>query len=215
MPTPILQDLLACGAVAVLRLDHPDLALKAIDALRAGGVRAVEVTLTTPGALALVETLARREGTDLHIGVGSVLDEGAARRAIAAGAQFVVSPVFKPAIVDEARRHLCLAIPGAFTPTEIQQATEAGAEIIKVFPAEVLGMGFLRSVLAPMPHLRLMPTGGVTPANAGDWLRAGACVVGVGSALIDPHALAAGDFQRLTDNARCLCQSIAEARNTS
>lgn len=212
MPTLILEDLRACGAVAVVRLGRADQALRAIEAVRAGGVTAIEVTLTTPGALALVETLARQGDHTVQLGVGSVLDATAARQSIEAGAQFVVSPVLSPAVIAETRRLGGLAIAGAFTPTEIHEATAAGAAIVKVFPAEVLGMGFFRAVLAPMPHLRLMPTGGVTPQNAGDWLRAGACAVGVGSALLDPQALEAGDYRRLTENARLLCQRIAEAR---
>ena len=208
----VVQRIIAIGAVAVLRLRDDRSAAKAIAAAHAGGISAIEVTLTTPNALGIIESAAREWGDEVVLGVGSVLDAAAAVRAIEAGARYVVSPVFRPDVVAAARRHGVAVMPGAFSPTEIIQAHESGADLVKVSPSEVLGPAFIRGVLAPMPFLRLMPTGGVTPANAGEWIRAGALAVGVGSALIDPALVAAGDFDAITERARRLSRSVSEAR---
>jgi 2-dehydro-3-deoxyphosphogluconate aldolase/(4S)-4-hydroxy-2-oxoglutarate aldolase len=170
--------------------------------------------MTTPDALAVIEELARWMGDELLVGAGSVLGADAARRAVDAGAEYVVSPVFRQAVVDEAHRLGVPAMPGAFTPTEILHAHEAGADLVKVFPSDALGPSFIKGVLAPMPFLRLMPTGGVTPDNVGEWLRAGAHAVGLGSALVDPKLVAAGDLAALTDRARRVTAQVAEARAT-
>ena len=210
--TAIVEDLIARGAVAVVRLKEADQAIRAIEACRAGGVSAVEVTVTTPGALELIAQVARTMADDVLVGVGSVLDPDTARRAVDAGARYVVSPVFQGEVVAEAHRLGVPALPGAFTPTEIFRAHEAGADVVKVFPSEALGPAFVRGVLAPMPFLRLMPTGGVTPDNAGEWVRAGVFAVGLGSALVDPRLVAAGDFAALTARARRLVENVAAAR---
>ncbi len=207
-----LSRFLRAGAVAVVRLDAGDVLRPVVAALRDGGVRAVEITMTAPEPLRLIREAARVFGDEILLGVGSVLTPEAAAEAVAAGARFVVSPIFKPEIVAAAHAAGVPAMPGAFTPTEIQTAHEAGADVVKVFPAGVVGRGFFRAVRAPMPHLRLMPTGGVTLDNAGEWLRAGACAVGVGSALLDRQAIAEGRFEVLTENARRLMTSIDAAR---
>jgi 2-dehydro-3-deoxyphosphogluconate aldolase/(4S)-4-hydroxy-2-oxoglutarate aldolase len=204
--------LCAEGAVAVIRMRSADVALRAIRALHDGGVSALEITLTTPGALGLIERTSRELGDAVLVGVGSVLDARSARRAVEAGARYVVSPVFNPEVVEEAHRQGVPAIPGAFTPTEILRAHEAGADLVKVFPADTLGPAFLKGVLGPMPFLRLIPTGGVTPYNVGDWLHAGAVAVGLGSALADPKLAEAGDFAALTDRARTVSRGVAMAR---
>ena len=209
-----VDQLVSHGAVAVVRLPAARLVRDAVQALHAGGVRAVELTMTTPDALTVIEELARWMGDELLVGAGSVLGADAARRAVDAGAEYVVSPVFHQAVVDEAHRQGVPAMPGAFTPTEIFTAHAAGADLVKVFPADSLGPAFIKGVLAPMPFLRLMPTGGVTPANAGDWLRAGAHAVGLGSALVDPKLVAAGDFATLTARARQVTEQVAQARAT-
>lgn len=208
----ILQSVLASGAVAVVRMADAGRLVRVAEAIAEGGVTAIEITMTTPNALAVIEDVARDLGDSVTVGVGSVLDAETARRAVDAGARYVVSPVFKPEIIDESHRLGVPAMPGCFTPTEILAATEAGADTVKVFPADVLGIPFFKGVLAPMPHLRLMPTGGVSLTNAGDWLRAGAVAVGVGSALLDKQALADGDFATLTQNARTLRQSVESGR---
>lgn len=208
----ILDAVLASGAVAVVRMADAGRLVRVAEAIASGGVTAIEVTMTTPNALQVIEDVSREMGDDVIVGVGSVLDAKTARRAVDAGARYVVSPVFKREIVDESHRLGVPVMPGCFTPTEILTATEAGADVVKVFPADVLGMAFFKGVLAPMPHLRLMPTGGVSLTNAGDWVRAGAVAVGVGSALLDKQAIASGDWATLTDRARTLRQSVEEGR---
>lgn len=201
------------GAVAVVRLPDADRLARVALALREGGLNALEITLTTPNAFGIIAQLAGELGDEALIGAGSVLDADNAQRAIDAGASYVVSPVFRPDVVRATHEAGAAAIPGAFTPTEALAATNAGADIVKVFPADVVGIPFFKAVLAPMPALRLMPTGGVTPSNAGDWIRAGAVAVGVGSALLDKAAIANDDMHTLTRNARTLKQSIADARS--
>lgn len=208
----LTRAIVEAGAVAVLRMSDGARGARVIDAICAGGIRAVEVTVTVPGAIDLIADAARRLGDDLLLGVGSVLDAETARRAVDAGARYVVSPVLDPAVVAEAHRLDVPALPGAFTPTEALAAHRAGADIVKIFPAEVVGMGFLKGVLAPMPFLRLMPTGGVTPENVGDWLRAGAVAVGVGSALLDPALIAADRYAALTERARRMADGVRAAR---
>ncbi|MFQ5709349.1 MAG: bifunctional 4-hydroxy-2-oxoglutarate aldolase/2-dehydro-3-deoxy-phosphogluconate aldolase [bacterium] len=208
----ILQTIISNGAIAVIRMSDSDKLRKVAEAVYAGGISAIEITMTTPNALKVIEETAHAMGDSIQLGVGSVLDAETARLAIDAGAQFVVSPVSKPEIIQMAHRYDLPAMPGAFTPTEILLAHEQGADIVKVFPADVVGMAFFRAIKAPMPHLQLMPTGGVTLTNAGDWLKAGACAVGVGSALLDKKAIAEGNYSVLTENAKRLCQSIAAGR---
>lgn len=203
-------------AVAVVRTDSPDALVELARALREGGVTCIEITMTVPNALDAIRLVAQELGRDAEapsvlVGAGSVLDAGAAEAAVEAGARYVVSPVFKREVVEAAHANDAAAMPGCFTPTEILAATEAGADVVKVFPADVLGMPFFKGVLAPMPHLRLMPTGGVSLTNAGEWLRAGAVAVGVGSALLDKRAVAAGDWAALTENARRLRAAVDAA----
>ena len=208
----IVDDLVARGAVAVVRLPDAERALAVVDALAAGGVTAIELTLTTPGALDLIAALRKAGGDALLVGAGSVLDADTARRAVEAGATYVVSPVFRAEVVAESHRQGVPAMPGAYTPTEILTAHEAGADVVKVFPADTLGPAYLKGVMAPMPFLRLMPTGGVTPANVGDWLRAGAVAAGLGSALVDAKLVAAGDMSGITARARQTSENVAAAR---
>lgn len=202
----------ALGALAVVRLPRADDVLPVARALHAGGVSVIEVTMTVPGALQAIERLAREAGDDLLVGVGSVLDDDTARRAVEAGARFVVSPVFKPLVMEEAQRQGAAALPGAFTPTEILRAHEAGADLVKVFPSDALGPSFIKGVLAPMPFLKLCPTGGVTPQNAGRWIEAGAAAVGLGSALVDPALVAAGKWEMISSLARQTADAVAAAR---
>ena len=220
----IVQKLIRSGAIAVIRMGDSKKLMRVAEAILKGGVSAIEITMTTPNALKIIEEAAKELGEDAQIGVGSVLDAKTARSAIDAGATYVVSPIFKAEIVQTAHRHDLPGMPGAFSPTEILLAHEAGADglvffnrfyqpdLVKIFPADVVGMDFFKSVLAPIPQLRLMPTGGVTLTNAGDWLKAGACAVGVGSALLDKKAIAEEKYSVLTENARILKESIASAR---
>jgi 2-dehydro-3-deoxyphosphogluconate aldolase/(4S)-4-hydroxy-2-oxoglutarate aldolase len=208
----ITKSLIESAAVAVIRLSDPAKLIKVAEAIHAGGVSAIEITMTVPDAIRVIKEANREIGGYMKVGVGTVLDPETAKKAIDAGAKYVVSPVFKREIIEIAHKNGVPAMPGAFSPTEIQTAYECGADIVKVFPADVVGMAFFKGILAPMPHLRLMPTGGVTLANAGDWLRAGACAVGVGTALLDKEAIASGNYQVLTENARILMDSISKAR---
>jgi 2-dehydro-3-deoxyphosphogluconate aldolase/(4S)-4-hydroxy-2-oxoglutarate aldolase len=143
--------------------------------------------------------------------MGSVLNAADAQRAIDSGADFIVSPVFKTELIQTAHKNDKPSMPGCFSPTEIQTAYEAGADIVKVFPADVLGTTFFKGIKAPLPHLKLMPTGGVTLTNGGDWIRAGACAVGIGSALINNNAVEEENYSLLTENAKILMQSIESA----
>ena len=201
--------------VAVLRLADPDKLRAAIDALAAGGVRIFEVTMTVPGAIKLIDQLARDVPADVIVGAGTVIDVGTARLVVNAGAMFVVSPVYKREVIDACHNSGVAAIPGCFTPTEILDAWEAGADIVKVFPSTALGPAFIKDVRAPLPQLKLMPTGGVSIDNAADWLRAGAVAVGIGSALVDDAAVTAGDFAALTERAERLMASIKSIRLTT
>jgi 2-dehydro-3-deoxyphosphogluconate aldolase/(4S)-4-hydroxy-2-oxoglutarate aldolase len=211
----IVQRITALGALAVVRLPRADDVLPVARALHAGGISAIEVTMTVPDALQAIERLAREGDPELLVGVGSVLDAATVRRATEAGARFIVSPVFRREIVDEAHRHGAAALPGAFTPTEILTAHEAGADLVKVFPSDALGPAFIKGVLGPMPFLRLVPTGGVTPGNAGGWIRAGAAAVGLGGALVDPALVAKGDWETLTRLARHTVDEVAKWRGAS
>ena len=200
------------GAVAVVRLHSTEAAIRVADALHAGGVRALEITVTVPDAFAVIAAVTKRFGDEVCVGVGTVLDVETVRGAVSAGAQYVVSPVFRPAVIAESHRLGVPAMPGTFSPTEMLTAHEAGADVVKVFPADTFGPGYLKSVLAPMPFLRLMPTGGVTPDNVGDWLAAGAVAVGLGGALVDAKLVAAGDWAGITARARRVADGVAAAR---
>jgi 2-dehydro-3-deoxyphosphogluconate aldolase/(4S)-4-hydroxy-2-oxoglutarate aldolase len=203
------------GVVAVVRMEDPSSLHDLVEAIAEGGVKAIEITMTVPGALDQIASTSDRFGEDILLGVGSVRDVGSARAAIEAGARFVVSPVFFPEIIETAHDLDVPAMPGCFTPTEIANAVRAGADVVKVFPADIVGMKFFKAVRAPMPELKLMPTGGVSLTNAGEWLAAGACAVGIGSALIQKDAIKAGDFDRLRQNAETVRQCIDEYRARS
>src|SRR5881392_1996103 len=173
-----------------------------VDAMAEGGVRALEVTMTVPRAVDMIRELAPTLPPGFLLGAGTVIDAATARAVIDAGASFVVSPVFRPDVVAACHERDVPAMPGCFTPTEILAAHECGADIIKVFPATALGPQYIKDVRAPLPQLKLMPTGGVTLDNAGDWIRAGAVAVGVGSALLDSAAIDSGRFEVIAQNAR-------------
>lgn len=198
----------------MIRMADAEQLLRVVEAVHAGGVSAIEITMTTPDALSVIRDVSRAftEHPDVLVGVGSVLDSVTARLAIEAGARFVVSPILDEATIRMSHRYDVPMMPGCYTPTEIYRAHTLGADIVKIFPAQNVGMDYFRAVTAPMPHLKLMPTGGVTLKNAGDWLAAGACAVGVGSALLDKDAIAQGDYDVLTENARILTASVRDGR---
>src|SRR5262249_37407310 len=183
-----------------------------VDALAAGGVRALEVTMTVPGAVELIRSLAPTLSSEFLLGAGTVLNGETTERVIDAGAKFVVSPIFRPAVIAAGHRHDIPVIPGCFSPTEILAAWESGADIVKVFPATALGPAFFKDVRGPLPQVKLMPTGGVTVDNAGDWIRAGAVAIGVGTALLDTAAIASGNYSVITERARRIIENISKAR---
>jgi 2-dehydro-3-deoxyphosphogluconate aldolase/(4S)-4-hydroxy-2-oxoglutarate aldolase len=203
----------ASGVVAVVRLPQAADFGAVAAALTAGGVRAVEITLTTPGALEGIRALASR--ADLSggiVGAGTVLDERSAREVIAAGARFVVSPTFDEAVLRVCREANVPCMPGALTPRELLDAWRAGASLIKLFPASLVGPGYIRDVLAPLPFLRLVPSGGVSLENAAAWIQAGAAAVSIGGALVSASLVAEEAWDRLTARARALVERVAEAR---
>ena len=204
----LLRRALACRLVAIVRLRDGAALLEVAGALVAGGITTLEFTLTTPGAITAIERCRARFG-EAVVGAGTVLDADGARRCLAAGAQFLVSPGFDPDVIAAARVGGALAMPGAMTPTEIVVAWRAGADVVKVFPARALGPRYIADVLAPLPDVPLMPTGGVDATNAADYLRAGAVAVAVGGSLVDPAAVARGDWAALTARARALVAAVA------
>jgi 2-dehydro-3-deoxyphosphogluconate aldolase/(4S)-4-hydroxy-2-oxoglutarate aldolase len=183
-----------------------------IDALLEGGVRALELTMTVPGAIGLIEELAKDLPGEFQLGAGTVLDPETARQVILAGAKYIVAPTLNLDVITMCHRYDVAIMPGCFTPTEILTAWQAGADLIKVFPATALGPAYFKDVRAPLPQVRLMPTGGVTMENAGEWIKAGAVAIGVGSALVDTKAIAAGNFAQITKNAKSLIDSVRAAR---
>jgi len=202
----------ASGVVAVVRLNDASVGGEVARALAAGGVKAIEVTMTVPNAVRLIEELCATLPADVIVGAGTVLDAETARRVIQAGARFVVGPVFRPDVIAMGHQHDVPVMPGCFTPTEILDAWEAGADIVKVFPATALGPGFFKDMRGPLPQVRLMPTGGVTRENAGAWIRAGAVAIGVGTALVDPRGVADRRFEVITEGARHFVEAVRQAR---
>ena len=207
-----LGSMKAGGVVAVLRADRPDALVEVAQAIGRGGIGAVEITMTTPGALDVIGECANRLGGEFLLGAGTVLDPETARAAILAGAEYIVTPTLNPDVITLCRRYDKIVIPGALTPTEILTAWECGADIVKVFPATAVGPRYFKDVKGPLPQIELMPTGGVDLENAGDFIRAGACAIAVGGNLVDKAAVAAGDWQVLTDTARKYVDAVRAAR---
>jgi 2-dehydro-3-deoxyphosphogluconate aldolase/(4S)-4-hydroxy-2-oxoglutarate aldolase len=209
-----LQLMTDTGVVAVIRASASAELMSVIEALKKGGIRAIEVTMTTPGALDVIRETTERFGDEVLVGVGSVLDAETARMAMLAGAEFVVGPVLSLDVIRVCRRYDKIVIPGAFTPTEILAAWEAGADVVKVFPATRLGPSFFKDVLGPLPQVRLTPTGGVTVETAPEFIKAGAVFVGAGGALVDRKAVAQGRFDVVTETAERFISAIRAARES-
>ncbi|MFB6671874.1 bifunctional 4-hydroxy-2-oxoglutarate aldolase/2-dehydro-3-deoxy-phosphogluconate aldolase [Streptomyces sp. NPDC056390] len=200
------------GALLIVRLDSAEEALAVSEAAIEGGIRALEITLSVPGALDVISSLADRHGADgIVVGAGTVLDEQAAHRCISAGANLLVSPNLNPAMLAVANRYQAVSVSGAFTPSEIVDTMQAGADIVKLFPAEFVGPAFVRTVKAPLPQTPVMPAGGVTPDNVKEWFDAGVTAVGVGSS-VTKAARADGDYRKVTRAAAAMLGAIAEAR---
>ena len=207
-----LRTIQESGAVLIVRLPDVDTAERVTHAAIDGGFRALEITTTTPGAIDLVNRLATRYQSDgVAIGAGTVLDGYAAYECIRAGAAFLVSPQLNPEMIRVANRYQVPTVSGAFTPTEILESAEAGADIVKLFPTDNAGIPYARAVLAPLVHIPLMPAGGVTMDNLGDWLTAGVSCVGVGSAVTKAWQ-SDGDFTKVTTAARNFLDALRELR---
>ena len=206
-----LERLKDSGVIGIIRVSSAQDLIRIAKALCEGGLSCLEITMTTPGALRAIEE-AREELPDVLMGAGTVLDAATARQAILAGAQFLVTPTVALDVIETAHRYGVPVIPGAMTPTEILTCWEAGADMVKVFPAEVLGPNFIKAVHGPLPQIPLVPTGGITADNAGEFIRAGAAMVCAGSWLVDKKAVAEGRYEVLTENARWLVEAVRKAR---
>ncbi|HEV8046937.1 MAG TPA: bifunctional 2-keto-4-hydroxyglutarate aldolase/2-keto-3-deoxy-6-phosphogluconate aldolase [Terriglobales bacterium] len=206
----VLGRITAAGLVAVIRAESPEQASRIAEACADGGVAALEITFTVPGASAVIEHLARDCDRQILLGAGTVLDPETARIAILAGAQFVVSPALSPATARLCNRYQVPYMPGAGTVGEVIEAMECGADIVKVFPGEILGPAFVNAVKGPLPQANLMPTGGVSLENVDEWMNAGAVALGVGGNLT--AGAKNGDFSAITRIARQFVEKIKEAR---
>jgi 2-dehydro-3-deoxyphosphogluconate aldolase/(4S)-4-hydroxy-2-oxoglutarate aldolase len=200
------------GIIAIVRAQQAVQVLPLFEALIAGGIRAIEITMTTPNALAAIREAREKLGERALIGVGTVLDADTARAAIVAGAEFVVTPICRTELVTIAHAAGCAIMLGAYTPTEAQLAHEAGADLIKIFPADSLGAGYIKALRAPLPHLRIVPTGGVDMQNVADFLKAGCAALGVGSSLVSTKILQAADWPELTRRAIAFVTAARQAR---
>jgi 2-dehydro-3-deoxyphosphogluconate aldolase/(4S)-4-hydroxy-2-oxoglutarate aldolase len=208
---PEIIDLLTKpGLIAVIRTNHADQVLPVCEALLAGGIHALEITLTIQGAVEAIRQTRSLFGSRAVIGAGTVLSAASTHDVIAAGAEFVVSPITRLEIIDAAHGHDCPVILGAYTPTEAQSAHEAGADFIKLFPADKLGPAYIKSLRAPLPHLRIVPTGGVDLQTAPDFFKAGCAALGVGSSLVTAEILRSSNWSELT---RLAAEFVQLARN--
>jgi len=201
------------GVIAVIRMQDTDRLLKVIEAVRDGGVKCIEITMTVPGAVEIIRELSGVVPKDVLIGAGTVVNEETAEKVMDAGAAFVVGPVLNPGIISLCGKREIPAIPGCYTPTEILAGWNAGADIVKVFPATTLGPKYFKDLRGPFPEIRLMPTGGVTIDNVGEWILAGACAVGIGSDLLDKKAIDEGRYEVLTERAARMVNNVRKARS--
>lgn len=201
------------GIVPVVRAATVEEANRAVEAICAGGIPVVEITMTVPNAVSVIRELAKQRGADVLIGAGTVTNAEQAESCLRAGAQFLVSPGLAVSVLNVAKVHERLAIPGALTPTELMNAHEHGARLVKIFPCgNVGGAKYLKSLKAPFPHASMIPTGGVNAANAADFIAAGAFALGVGADLVDATALREGNLQKITDAAQELVNAVVSAR---
>lgn len=208
----ILKRILDCGITAIVRVDTSEGLMAVVEALDKGGVNVVEVTMTTPNALEVVKEASARFGDRVLLGVGTVLDAETARAAILAGAQFIVSPITDEATIRLVHRYSKVMMPGAFTPTEVVRAWELGADVVKIFPTSSVGPQYIKDLKGPLPHIRMIPTGGVTLETAAAFLRAGAAALAVGSNLVKKQLVAEGRFDEITNLAKQFVSIVREVR---
>jgi 2-dehydro-3-deoxyphosphogluconate aldolase / (4S)-4-hydroxy-2-oxoglutarate aldolase len=210
---PILESIIEIGVVPVIRTSTAESAIKSIQAIHRGGIRAAEITMTVPGAVRALEKIADEFGDKIILGAGTVLDPETARICMLAGAQFFVTPNLKLATIEMVKRYSKLIFPGALTPTEVLTAWEAGADAVKVFPCGAVGGAkYIKALRGPFPQIEMIPTGGVNLETAGDFLKAGACAVAVGAELIDPKTIAEGKYEVFEERARQYLAAIRKAR---
>src|SRR5271169_1307665 len=211
--TEVIAKIAEVGLVPVVRARSADEAMKVVEAIRDGGVPVLEITMTVPGALAVMEHVSHLFGSEVVLGAGTVLDPETARACILAGAQFVVSPALHLGTIEVCRRYSIAVVPGALTPTEVVEAWTAGADIVKVFPCGALGgASYIKSLKAPFPHIEMIPTGGVSTKTAADFIKAGALALGVGADLVDTAAIREGNPKLVTEKAREYVRIVKEAR---
>jgi len=209
----IIERLVAIGVIPVVRAASAAEALTAVEAIEAGGLPILEITMTVPGALGVIEAVAKRYGESVLVGAGTVLNPETARDCVSAGARFVVSPSLNVRTIEWCRATDVPVVPGALTPTEVLTAWQAGADFVKVFPCDSAGGAqHVKALKGPFPDIPLIPTGGVTLATVADYIRAGAAAVGVGSNLVDTRAIAAGEAGRVTEAARQYVEAVRQAR---
>ncbi len=204
----VLDIILATKVIAVVRMSDAGRLGGVVEAIKMGGIRAIEITMTTPSALAIIAEMAAARPAGMLVGAGTVLDGGTAEKVIQAGADFVVSPVTMPDVITACKRADIFVAPGALTPNEILAAWEKGADVVKVFPATSVGPKYLRDLRGPLPQVRLMPTGGVNIENAREFIRSGACCVAIGTALLDRQLIDAEDWDGLTEKTKALMESL-------
>ncbi len=208
--TEVLQRIRTEKVIALIRADGPDSLIDCARALAAGGLSVIELTMTTPGAIAVLAKAAK-ELPDVVFGMGTVLDAATVAEAQAAGAQFIVTPAVRPAVLAACKERGLAVLGGALTPTEAYNSFELGADVIKIFPAEYFGPAYIKSIKAPFPHLNVMPTGGVTPETVAEFLKAGAFATAAGSSLVQPAALKAKDWAAITARAKEFVAAAAKA----
>jgi 2-dehydro-3-deoxyphosphogluconate aldolase/(4S)-4-hydroxy-2-oxoglutarate aldolase len=207
-----LRQVLDCAIVAVVRSPDSQQLVEVARALADGGISVIEITMSVPNALDVLRQVRQALGDRVLLGAGTVLDPETARAVLFAGAEYIVAPTVNLDVIRLCRRYDKLVMPGAFTPTEILTAWEAGADIVKVFPADVVGPAFFKALRGPLPQIRLMPTGGVDLTTAADFLKSGACCLGIGGQLVEPKAVAERNFDRIRDLARQYAAIVKQVR---
>jgi 2-dehydro-3-deoxyphosphogluconate aldolase / (4S)-4-hydroxy-2-oxoglutarate aldolase len=210
----VIAKILQTGLIPVVRAESADIAMRAIDAIREGGISVLEITMTVPGAIRVIEEVARRFGDEAIVGAGTVLDSETARACMMAGAQFIVSPALDLDTISSCRRYSVTVMPGAMTPSEVVTAWKSGADFVKVFPANAVGgPSYIKALKAPLPQIQLVPTGGVSLKTAADFIKAGAAALGVGADLVDTAALRSGEDKIVTARARQFIEIVRTARD--
>lgn len=209
----VIRKIVEIGILPVVRAESADEAMRAIEAIREGGVTVIEITMTVPGAVKLIERIGDRFGAEVLAGAGTVLDAETARDCISAGARFIISPALNLKTVELCRRYSVPVMPGALTPTEVVTAWQAGADFVKIFPCSAMGgASYIKSLKAPLPQIELIPTGGVNLETAADFIKAGSSAVGVGAELVDLRAIRNGEAHIVTERARQFSQIVKDAR---